>query len=188
MNAIGAAIATSTRIGNCLGANESRNARNAAFSAMCLALILGGINCSLLMTVRNVWGYIFTSDVETVLIVSSVLPLVAAFQFVDCLGAVSGGILRGCGRQKLGAVLNFSAYYILGLPLSVTFTFKFGMGLVGLWLGLIVGQVIVATVALGIITNTNWVEQAKNAKELMDSQADLFADTQSLVSECTSET
>jgi MATE family multidrug resistance protein len=49
---------------------------------------------------------------------------------------VLAGVLRGCGRQKIGAVINLTMYWGLGLPLSCFMAFKLGLGAMGLWTGL----------------------------------------------------
>ena len=37
------------------------------------------------------------------------------------------GIARGCGWQKLGAVVNLGSYYLVGVPLSVVLAFVLHM-------------------------------------------------------------
>ena len=46
------------------------------------------------------------------------------------------GILRGSGRQALGAVINFVAYYVIGLPLGISLAFAAHLGALGMWIGL----------------------------------------------------
>lgn len=46
--------------------------------------------------------------------VAAILPLVALFQVFDGLSAIAGGILRAIGKQFTGALLNLSAYYVIG--------------------------------------------------------------------------
>jgi len=36
---------------------------------------------------------------------------------------VFSGILRGCAKQKVGAVLNLIAYYIISLPIGASLAF-----------------------------------------------------------------
>jgi MATE family multidrug resistance protein len=44
-------------------------------------------------------------------------------------------VLRGQGRQHLGAAFNLVAYYVLALPLGIALAFQWGYGLPGLWIG-----------------------------------------------------
>jgi multidrug resistance protein, MATE family len=68
-------------------------------------------------------------------LVAQVMPLVASFQVADGLAGSCGGVLRGLGRQHLGAAFNIVAYYILALPLGISLAFRSGYGLQGLWIG-----------------------------------------------------
>jgi len=86
-------------------------------------------------TKKKVFGYLFTDDEEVVQLVSKVMPLVASFQVADGLAGSCGGVLRGQGRQHIGASFNMVAYYVLALPLGITLAFRAGYGLQGLWLG-----------------------------------------------------
>jgi hypothetical protein len=63
------------------------------------------------------------------------MPLVASFQVADGLAGSCGGVLRGQGRQHLGAAFNLVAYYVLALPLGIALAFHWGYGLPGLWVG-----------------------------------------------------
>lgn len=38
------------------------------------------------------------------------------------------GTARGCGWQKIGAVINLGAYYLLGIPCSVILAFVYNFG------------------------------------------------------------
>ena len=84
---------------------------------------------------KQVYGYIFSDDESVAQLVSQVMPLVASFQVADGLAGSCGGVLRGQGRQHLGAAFNIIAYYVLALPLGITLAFHWGYGLPGLWIG-----------------------------------------------------
>jgi hypothetical protein len=84
---------------------------------------------------KQVYGYLFSNDESVVHLVSQVMPLVASFQVADGLAGSCGGVLRGQGRQHLGAAFNLVAYYVLALPLGIALAFHWGYGLPGLWIG-----------------------------------------------------
>ena len=50
------------------------------------------------------------------------------------------GVLAGCGRQAVNAKVGLASSYIFGLPTAFLFCFASGMGVMGLWLGLAIGQ------------------------------------------------
>nr|XP_051190335.1 protein DETOXIFICATION 10 [Lolium perenne] len=84
----------------------------------------------------------------------------------DGLQYVLSGIVRGCGRQKIGALVNFVAYYLLGIPAALVFTFVCHLGVLGLWLGIIIGMVAQMLLLLVISFGTNnWEKQAIDAKD-----------------------
>lgn len=45
--------------------------------------------------------------------------------------AVMSGIVRGAGKQTVGAVCNFVGFYIIGLPIGASLMFPVKMGFVG---------------------------------------------------------
>ena len=92
---MGLSIAASTRVGNSLGSNLPQVARNVAISAILLSFILALMHATLLFSVKDVWGKLYSNDPVVVGLVAEVLPLVALFQLIDGIGAVNSGILRG---------------------------------------------------------------------------------------------
>lgn len=160
---LGISVASSTRIGNCLGGQMLFRAKMASRAALLVAFVIAGLNCSLLFGARHSWGWLWTTDKEVIEIVSAILPLAALFQFSDGLGAVGGGVLRGAGLQKTGAFINLAGYYLLGLPLGGMLAFKYAWGLPGLWIGLTTGLITVSFVLLWIIYRMDWEGEARRA-------------------------
>jgi MATE family multidrug resistance protein len=105
---LGISVATTTRIGNLLGANLPNTAKMVAYSALLFSLITATINSGFLISVRTFWGYLFTADEKVVQLVADILPLAALYQISDNTGAIGGAAIRGCGLQKLGAYINLS--------------------------------------------------------------------------------
>lgn len=126
----------------------------------------------------------FNNDPKVVSLVASILPLVALFQVFDATCAVTGGILRAQGKQVspnlktlyeliyqifvqqfLGAMFNLTAYYLLGIPLSIFFAFKLQYGLHGLWIGLTGSLIYSSVLGTWVCLRTDWnaeVEKVRN--------------------------
>ncbi|KAF7291886.1 RNA helicase [Mycena indigotica] len=154
-------VASSVRIGNLLGELNSSRAKIAAHVSLLMALGIALIFSTMFMVFRNSWAYLFNDDPEVVALVASILPLVALFQVFDGTSGVAGGILRAKGKQMTGALLNLSAYYILGIPLGAALAFNAGMGLHGLWIGLTFSLVYCAVFGSLLCLRTDWDREVR---------------------------
>ena len=83
---------------------------------------------------------------------SSLLIVAAFFQIFDGLQAAGLGILRGLTDVKIPLVIVFSCYWLFAIPMGYLMAFKFGLGAVGIWIGLAIG---LATVAFFLIIRFN---------------------------------
>ncbi|KAG2073873.1 MATE efflux family protein [Suillus decipiens] len=158
-------IATSVRIGNLLGERNARRAGVSANAAILLSVVISGFSSAILLTFRKSWGYLFNNDIEVVTLVASILPFLALFQVPDFAGAVTSGILRARGKQFTGALLNLSAYYIIGIPLGLWLAFKQDMQLAGLWCGLTTALFYSSTLGIWICLRTNWKREVEKVAE-----------------------
>jgi MATE family multidrug resistance protein len=157
-------------------------------TSIILGLSVGVLNGTIIETARYQWVYLFTSDQEVIKIAVEILHVCAMFQLVDALGnyhlisgATCGGVLRGSGLQNIGAMLNFSAYYVIGLPLSMFFCFYLKMGVFGLWAGLLTGQTITTICGVFIILTTDWVKMVSKAQRLIDSESEAYEERDRLL-------
>ncbi|XP_022735458.1 protein DETOXIFICATION 16-like isoform X2 [Durio zibethinus] len=157
--------AVSTRISNELGAGNPQVARLAVCVAIVMAISEGLLVGSILILIRNIWGYAYSNEVEVVKYVATLMPFAATSTFFDALQCVLSGTARGCGWQKIGAYVNLGSYYMVGIPCTILLAFVLDAGGKGLWLGIICALVVQAT-SLSIITiRTNWEQEAKKATE-----------------------
>lgn len=124
-------VAAAVRIGNLLGALKPHEAKISSNSSMILAVASGILNSGAILVFRKYIAGLFSDDPDVIDLLTVTLPLLALFQLADGLAGVSGGILRGTGRQHFSAALNSFAYYIIALPLGYWLTFSRGMGLPG---------------------------------------------------------
>ena len=172
MNTIpfGIGVATSSRVGNLLGARTATGARRAANVAAWVSMIAGAIVLTILMATKDNFAKIFNDDQRVIKLTAEVLPYVALFQISDGLNGSCGGSLRGMGRQHLGAAVNIVSYYCLALPLGIWLAFH-GWGLAGLWVGQCVALYIVGILEWVIVAFSNWEHQVQRAFDRMDKGA-----------------
>lgn len=158
-------LATSVRIGNLLGEKQARRAGVSAYAAISLAVGISVIWSTMFISFRQSWAYMVNDDPKVVALVASILPLVATYQVFDGIAAVTGGVLRAQGKQLIGALLNISAYYCIGIPFGVWLVFKMNIGLVGLWVGITTALVYCSAWGTYLCITAVWQKEVMKALE-----------------------
>ncbi|PAN37694.1 hypothetical protein GQ55_7G106800 [Panicum hallii var. hallii] len=161
----GLSAAISTRVSNELGAGRPQAARLATRVVMVLAIVVGILIGLVMILVRNLWGYAYSTEEEVVKYISKMMPILAVSFLFDCVQCVLSGVARGCGWQKLGACVNLGAYYLIGIPAAFCFAFLYHLGGMGLWLGIICALVVQMLLLLAITLCSNWEKEALKAKD-----------------------
>ncbi|KAI3398422.1 hypothetical protein diail_9242 [Diaporthe ilicicola] len=163
----GLGVAASARIGNLLGAQRPADTRRAAHCAAVLSTVMGAVILAVLMGTKDVFGRLFNDDDRVVELVSEVMPFVALFQIADGLNGSCGGVLRGMGRQWVGALVNIVSYYCGALPGGIYLAFH-GWGLAGLWVGQCVALYLVGILEWVIVGLSNWEKEVKRASDRLE--------------------
>ncbi|XP_045842351.1 multidrug and toxin extrusion protein 2 [Meles meles] len=162
---LGLSNAVCVRVGMALGAADTAQAKRSAISGMLCTVGTSLVVALLLSLLKNKLGHIFTNDEEVIALVNKVLPVYTVFQLFEALCCVSGGVLRGTGKQAFGAVVNAVMYYVVGLPLGVVLTFVVRMKIMGLWLGMLACGLL-GTVAFAVYTTRmDWKHAAEEAQK-----------------------
>ncbi|KAG8372412.1 hypothetical protein BUALT_Bualt12G0063500 [Buddleja alternifolia] len=160
---LGLGSAISVRVANELGAGRPRTARLAVFMATFMVALESIVAVAAIILGRRIWGYCFSSEEDVVSYVSDMMFLIAVVNLADGILSVLNGIARGCGWQKIGAIVNLGSFYVIGIPLGIVLAFLLHLGGKGLWIG-IIAAVFAQTFFLAIITlRTNWETEARKA-------------------------
>lgn len=69
------------------------------------------------------------------------------------------GVVRGSGKQKIGAYVNIAAFYIVGIPIGLLFCFVLDLKAKGLWIGILSGCTLQTLTLLLITTFTDWTNE-----------------------------
>ncbi|KNC47512.1 solute carrier family 47 [Thecamonas trahens ATCC 50062] len=153
---LGQSVAVSTLVGNFLGAAQPGHAKRAAYAAMVCVLATAVTVGSLLIGLRYQLARAYTRNEHVVQLVARSLVVVGFFQLCDGTQAVCSGVIRGTGRQAIGALANFLGYIVVGLPLGALLTFKVGLGIEGLWLGMTIGLLITSSFFASLVLRQDW--------------------------------
>ncbi|XP_057571632.1 nascent polypeptide-associated complex subunit alpha, muscle-specific form-like [Hippopotamus amphibius kiboko] len=160
---LGFGVTASIQAGNALGVGSAQQARHS-----CITVLLCTGVCVLAMGIllaafKDVVAYAFTSDKDITSLVSRVIPVFAPFHLFVALAGTSGGVLRGAGKQKMGAFLNAIGYYVFGFPLGASLMFAANCGVTGPWSGLMVRVFFQTVFYLVYLWRINWNRAAEQA-------------------------
>ncbi|XP_032177949.1 multidrug and toxin extrusion protein 1-like isoform X2 [Mustela erminea] len=160
----GFSVAASVRVGNALGAGNIQQAKKSSAVSLLVTGLFAVTFCVLMLSCKDLVGYIFTTDREIIALVAKVIPISAVSHLFEALACTGGGILRGSGNQKAGAIVNTIGYYLIGLPIGISLMFAARMGVVGLWLGIIICSITQSLCFLGFIAWLNWKKACEEAQ------------------------
>ncbi|XP_076836437.1 multidrug and toxin extrusion protein 1-like [Brachyhypopomus gauderio] len=160
---LGFAVAASVRVGNALGAGNTGQAINSSKVCLFCGIMVSCVVAALISGSKDIIGYIFTSEMEIVHRVSQVMVMYGFVHLFDAVACITGGIVRGAGKQLLGALCNIIGYYFVGFPLGVSLMFALNMGIIGLWTGFFVCVFTQSVFFIIIICKLNWNKATQQA-------------------------
>lgn len=139
MGVLGISQAGGILVGNALGEQNVHLVRKNGFTAIILGMMWMSVSGLIFIIFRNILPYIYIRDELVIQIASQLLVIAALFQLSDGIQAVGIGILRGLTDVKGPTLITFIAYWVLSLPVGYLLAFKFGLGVIGVWIGLLIG-------------------------------------------------
>ncbi|XP_063313214.1 multidrug and toxin extrusion protein 2-like [Pelobates fuscus] len=160
----GFSVAASMRIGNALGAGNIEQAKLSTKVSFICTLVFAVPAGVVVAALKDYISYIFTPDREIGLLVSKLLLIFAPFHIFDALSITSGGVIRGAGKQMIGAVVNILGFYLIGLPIGISLMFAVKLGVIGLWCGLIICVFLQGSLCIIYITCFSWDKACEEAQ------------------------
>lgn len=137
--AMGVGTAGGIRVGHWLGFGDMRMARTAGVAAIGVAVGLMATTGLVFVAFRNLLPALFVKESEVIVIAAGMLLVAALFQVFDGVQVVGSNLLRALGDVRVPMALTLAAYWGIALPTGYLCGFVFGMGGVGIWVGLFVG-------------------------------------------------
>ena len=168
MGAMALASAVNTRVANQLGAGRARGARASFVVGAAAALALQCAMCAAGLLLGRRAVRLLASSGAVVDVAARAMPVLSLTFVGDGVNAVLQGVLRGAGRQALGAALNLGAYWGVGVPLAALLAFRGPrLGVLGFWLGLLITTTAQALVQLLVVLRFDWELEVARARALV---------------------
>jgi MATE family multidrug resistance protein len=145
---LGVSAAAAVSVGHAVGAGDAPRARRAGWLALALGIgfMLVAAVCFLLFPRPLI--ELYTRDPQVLAVGPGLLGLAAAFQIFDGIQTVSTGALRGLGETRVPMFANLVGYWFLGLPLGFTLCFWLKWGIHGMWIGLTLALIVIASLLI----------------------------------------
>jgi MATE family multidrug resistance protein len=139
MMASGISSAAAVRAGNYFGSGNHNHLRLSAISNYHIVIVFMSCTAILFTLFNHVLPYIYTTDKSVITIAEQLLIVAAFFQLFDGTQVVGLGVLRGIGDVNVPTVITFISYWIIGLPVGYLLGIHLGLGVTGVWYGLVCG-------------------------------------------------
>lgn len=142
---LGISAAAAVAVGHAIGAHNPARARRAGWMSLGLGIGFMFLAALGFLLVPKLVLEIYTHDTRVLALGARILLIVAAFQVFDGAQSVASGALRGLGDTRIPMLANLAGYWFLGLPLGAWLCFRLHWGLYGLWSGLTLALILIAS-------------------------------------------
>uniref|UniRef100_A0A671MJ33 Solute carrier family 47 member 3 n=1 Tax=Sinocyclocheilus anshuiensis TaxID=1608454 RepID=A0A671MJ33_9TELE len=157
---VGFSVAGNVRVGNAMGAGDVAQAKLSAKLSMICAVSVAVVLATVVGSSKNVIAYIFTND--------KVIwgENVNYYFFLQSNQAAGGSIVKGLGKQKIGAICNLVGYYAVGFPIGIFLMFAAKWGIFGLWTGLLISVFLQSVFLSVLLFKLNWKKASEEVRNI----------------------
>jgi MATE family multidrug resistance protein len=139
MFGVGLGVTATIRLGNQLGLKDIPALKRIARSIFLMSLIIGVFFALLFISFNNFLPTIYIEDPGVLELAAGLLIIAGIFQISDATQVTLLGALRGLQDVWIPSLICFTAYWIVGLPISYYLGIKSDYGVNGIWIGLLCG-------------------------------------------------
>jgi MATE family multidrug resistance protein len=141
---LGLALGVTVRVGRAVGQGDAVAIRRAGLAGFAVMAACQCVSCSVMFFASGAIAGMFTGVPAVIALGSALLTLAAVFQFADGTQTVAMASLRGLRDTRVPMLLAMLAYWLLGVPLGAWLAFGCGLGVPGIWMGLMAGLTVAA--------------------------------------------
>lgn len=163
---MGLSFATTTLVGNSIGAMKVERAKKYSIIAVLTGVSIIGVITLLVIIFKNEIPYVYTSDPAIASSVTALLNIYVCFSILDCIQIITHGVIKGLGKQKIASIIALIVLYPINIPMAYYLGFVLGYGLLGLWYSQLISIILLAVSYLSIVFILDWNIVAKQVQFL----------------------
>ena len=143
---VGFSAASAALVGQSLGMRDPRRAMRSGWAATRMAIVWTTAAGAVLALFASFFLGLFTNDVNVITAGIGALVVIGFAQPAQAVNFTMGGALRGAGDTRFTMSTTIVNWFVVRLPLAVLFAFPLGLGLAGIWLGVLVDYCVRAVI------------------------------------------
>jgi len=141
---IGLSQAVTVRVGRAVGRSDLDGLARGGWAAMALSMGFVALTMVVFLVIPELLmrGFLAPDEPardEIIKIGAQFLAIAALFQLVDAGQVMALGMLRGIQDTRVPMIMAAVSYWVMGIPASYLLGVSFGIGGIGVWLGLVIG-------------------------------------------------
>ncbi|MGE0568111.1 MAG: MATE family efflux transporter [Bacteroidia bacterium] len=144
MFASGISGAATIRTGMFKAKNNWHEINQTVIASIKMIFLFMGIAAIGFLLTKSYLPTIFSDDESIIELTSRLLIIAALFQLFDGLQVTIIGVLRGLEDIKIPTAVTLIGYWIVALGMCYFLAFHLQIGVIGVWIGLLIGLVFVA--------------------------------------------
>ena len=153
---IGFSAAAAALVGQSLGMHDPDRAKRAGWAAARMAAVWTTVAGVLLAAFPMLFIGLFTSDLTVVAAGVGALIVVGFAQPAQAVNFAIAGALRGAGDTRFTLAATIVNWLLIRLPLAYLLAFPFGLGLAGIWLGVLIDYAVRAGILMLRFRSGRW--------------------------------
>ena len=154
---LGIASAAAVRVGHAVGRRDGPGAEHAGWAAILMGTAAMATTALLFVLLPRFLIGLFSRDPDVIRTGTWLLGVGAVFAVFDGVQVIATGALRGLGETRRPMIWNLVGHWGVGLPIGWTLAFVAGWGVLGIWIGLSTGLIVV-----GIALTRAWARAARD--------------------------
>ena len=161
----GFTIAGAIITGKNLGMQDSQKAKRDMTYFLWFCVVCGTTFAFITIVLRDQVAYILSETLDVQEILGQFIPVYCVYLVLDCTQVSMSGVLRGMGKQAIGALIYIVSLCVIGLISSYILTGQLSSSGLAAWISLSIGSGTALAAIWYVILRADWKKETLRAME-----------------------